>query len=290
MTTTQTHQDANRATIHRWYNEMWGKGDSSRIRDCIAPTYLRHDVTGANNVVTTDTYTTMVDATMANHTIRDLTHFCVVEGDFIGTLGRFLFGESTQWDWVQLFRTENARLAETWLTGMGGTVPEALPRPDMAWTDRTVPDPALLPTTNEKAVVQAWYERLAAGADATACLAPTIRVHDIVDADAELTPEALQERWRTLMQHDRATQLELFLIQEGDIVFATGRWRLGDDKREWNWVQAFRLQDGKIVQTWITSIGGTDSSLHHSLMLWDETVLPSGATRLGADVEGNPPG
>lgn len=269
----------NRATIEKWYNDMWGKADSSRIGECIADEYLRHDLTGANNRVTAESYAAMVDASLASCPVRHFTYFAVVEGDFIGTMGRFLIQESTQWDWVQLFRAEQARLAETWLPGMGGTLVEAFPRPDIAWTDSTVPKQALAPMTPEKAVVREWYESLAHNRDATSCLAPKIRAHDLKSTDTELTAVAMQERWRDLMQQDQVTELELFLIQEGDFVFATGKWLLGEDSREWNWVQAFRLQNGQIAEYWITSIGGTDTSIKHMLMTWGENVLPGNSNQ-----------
>ena len=271
MTATRTQ---NRVLIEKWYDEMWGKADSSRIGECIASEYLRHDLTGANNRVTAESYATMVDASLGNCPVRHFTYFAVVEGDFVGTIGRFLIQESTQWDWVQVFRAEAGRLAETWLPGMGGTLIQALPRPDIAWTDSTIPDQSLLPMTPEKTVVAQWYEQLANGQDATACLAPTIRAHDLIDTEADLSAVDLEERWRELMQQDKATELELFLIQEDDVVFATGKWLLGADRREWNWIQAFRLEGGRIAEYWITSIGGTDASIKHELMSWGEHVLP----------------
>ena len=274
-----TKQVENRATIEKWYNDMWGKADSSRIGECIADEYMRHDLTGANNLVTAESYAAMVDASLASCPVRHFTYFTVVEGDFIGTMGRFLIQESTQWDWGQLFRAERARLAETWLPGMGGTLVQAFPRPDIAWTGSTVPDQALAPMTPEKAVVRKWYESLANDRDATSCLTPMIRAHDLMSTDTELSAIAMQDRWRDLMQQDKATELELFLIQEADFVFAVGRWLLGEDRREWNWVQAFRLQGGKIIEYWITSIGGTDASIRHLLMSWGENVLPGNSKR-----------
>lgn len=275
----------NRATMQRWYNEMWGKTDSSRIKDCIAPEYLRHDVTGANNIVTVDSYAAMTKAGMEGKIVNDFTYYMVVEGEYIGTLGRYLFGDGEQWDWVQLFRLEKGRLAETWLPGMGGNETRAFPVPVNAWSGTEIPDQKLIPMTDTKRVVKNWYEHLAAGTDASECLTEAVRVHDMLDSDITLEAVDFHKRWRFLMQHETACDLKLLLIEENDIVFATGMWSLGDDKREWNWVQAFRLEDGRIAQTWITSIGGTDSFLTHSSEpLWSRDVLPVNSTRLGAMV------
>lgn len=279
------NENANRATMERWYNEMWGQTNSSKIKDCIAPEYLRHDVTGANNIVTVDSYTAMTKAGMEGKIVNDFTYVTVAEGDFIGTFARYLFGDGEQWDWVQLFRLEYNRLAETWLPGMGGTETRAFPADVNAWTGVEIPDQSQIPMTANKSIVKTWFEHLAAGKDAADCLRSTVRVHDMLDIDVELDAAAVQERWRSLMQKDTASELKLFLIEENDIVIATGMWALGDEKREWNWVQAFRLENGKIAQTWITSIGGTDGSIVQSpTHIWGPRILPENATRLGAEI------
>ena len=279
------NEEANRSTMARWYNEMWGKADSTKIKDCIAPEYLRHDVTGANNVVTAESYGAMVSAGMQGKTIHDFTYVTVVEGDFIGTLGRYLHGDNEQWDWVQLFRTNNNRLAETWLPGMGGTQTLAYPILEYAWSGSEIPAQDQLPLSKTKNVVREWFQHLAAGTDATACLCPSVRTHDMLDMDAELDAAAFQNRWRSLMQHDTASGLKLFVMEENDIAFATGMWSLGADERQWNWVQAFRLKNDQIAETWITSIGGTDVSIAHSAdPLWGHGILPANATRFGAKV------
>lgn len=282
MTTIET---ANRATMRRWYNEMWGKTDSSKIKDCIAPEYLRHDVTGANNTVTIESYTAMTKAGMDGKLVTDFTYVTLTEGGFIGTLARYCFGEGEQWDWIQLFRLENARLAETWLPGMGGTETRAYPLPVNAWTRDELPEQSQSPMSAGKAAVKAWFEHLAAGIDASQYLCPVVRSHDMLDMDTALDAPAFQNRWRSLMKNDVARDLKLFLIEENDMVMAAGMWTLGDDGREWNWVQAFRLENNKIVQSWITSIGGTDGSImHSSAPKWSRDVLPQNATRFGANV------
>lgn len=279
------HENANRATMERWYNEMWGKTDSSKIKDFVAPEYLRHDVTGANNIVTVESYTAMTKAGMDGKVVNDFTYVTIVEGDFIGTFARYAFGDGEQWDWVQLFRLENGRLLETWLPGMGGTETRGYPKPEDTWLENTVPDQNRSTMSAAKNTIRAWFEHLAAGTDATDYLCQSVRSHDMNKSDIELDASAFQSRWRSLMQNDTASGLKLFVIEEHDLAIATGMWTLGEDKREWNWVQAFRLKDGKIAQSWITSIGGTDASIVQSPEIrWERSVLPENATRFGVKV------
>ena len=52
------------------------------------------------------------------------------------------------------------------------------------------------------------------------------------------------------------------LVAEGDRVCAVGSWRLrglpGDespDGKQWDWVQLFRAENGRLVETWLSGIG-----------------------------------
>ena len=286
------------AILERWYNEMWGRPDPSILPELVAETYLRHDVTGANNRVTPAEYQAMVTHAVGHEDVRDFSYFLVADGDFVAALGRYVLKEGRQWDWVQLFRVGPNGLSETWLPGMGGYEPLAVPNPDFAWTKGTIPGPhhdETDPTKQEgsdwyerritKQVVSHWYERLMTGSEVTSLLAPEVRWHDMIEADAVLSGQDLQKRMRDLMQNDQATDLDLHLVQSGDFVVATGMWQLGKDQREWNWVQAFRIENGLIAESWLTSIGGTDTSIKHLPQTrWTIDVMPAESTRFGSEV------
>lgn len=275
----------NRATLTRWYDEMWGRCDPGPLPELVADTYLRHDITGANNRVTAKQYQAIVTMGVGGERVMDFAYMIWVEGDFAATLGRYVLKAERQWDWVQLFRLEDGRLAETWLPGMGGNEPLGVPRTDNAWTDNTIPEQACGVKTTSKHLVQSWYESLAEGSDAKACLAPSVRWHDMLDADIYLDAGKLQERMRLLMQDDKASDLQLFLMENNGFVVATGMWKLGEDHRSWNWVQLFRIDNNQIAEGWITTIGGTDSSIAHTPQLpWRFNVMPEGATRFGESV------
>lgn len=274
-------EQANRATLTKWYDQVWGKADSSLAASCIGPQYLRHDITGANNLLTAEEYKAIIELGVGHLVVTDFTYLIITEGDYVGTLGRYLLKENVQWDWVQLFRLENARLVETWLPGMGGTEDYCFGKPENAWLGTEVPNQDALPMTPNKVVIKSWYDHLANGTDGRDCLAQHVRTHDIIDADTTVDAPSFYERFHDLMQRDPASDVKLFLMQQEDIVLATGMWTLGDDKRQWNWVQAFRLENEKIVQAWLPAIGGTDASLVHSHdVLWADGVLPSNSTRI----------
>ena len=283
-------EEKNRAIMMRWYDAMWGGCDSSEIVNCMAPQYRRHSLLGADDIVDKEIYSARVDSVAAGEEVNDFAYLTIVEGDFVATLGCYIFGsgdKSDQWDWVQLFRMENHRLAETWLVGMGASkLKQAIPSPANAWNATFIPGQHAVGMSDTKYVVKQWYEHLAAGTDGAACLQPDLSAHDMRETAAKLSAAEFQARWRDYMQQDKATDMHLFLIEENDMVVATGLWRLGDDRREWNWVQGFRMQDGLIAESWITSIGGTDTSIAHSPQIkWDASVLPANSVRFGTDVD-----
>jgi predicted SnoaL-like aldol condensation-catalyzing enzyme len=42
----------------------------------------------------------------------------MAEGDYVTSIGTWKINGQMQWDWVQTFRVEDGKLAETWLPAM----------------------------------------------------------------------------------------------------------------------------------------------------------------------------
>lgn len=272
----------NLARLESWYQNMWGKCNPLLVRAHAADTYLRHDPSGPATKLTGDQYGQICAMVMQDKSTADFQFFFVTEGDFVAALGRLIFTDGAQWDWVQLFRLDDARLAETWLPAMGVAEPIGYPKPENAWEDDAIPDQNQSDFGPKKLLIKNWYEDLANGKDVTKHLAPSVRWHDMQSADITLTPDALQKRLRSLMQGDTASQLKLHVIAEGDYVVATGLWSLGTDERQWNWVQAFQIENGVIARSWINAIGGTDASIEYGPdSAWTLNVLPQDCTRIG---------
>lgn len=271
--------------LQSWYHNMWGACNPHLVPEHAADFYLRHDPSGPATRLSNLQYRDICVIAMEGRKTTDFQFFFIGEGDFVAALGRLIFSDGEQWDWVQLFRLEDARLAETWLPAMGVDVPIGYPRPENAWDDAAIPEQDDSDFDSHKQRVKSWYEDLAAGKDITRHLAPAVRWSDMQDADITLTPEELQARLKQHMQGDTAEGMKLHLIGEGDYVVATGLWSLGDDKRRWNWVQAFHLEDGLIARFWGNAIGGTDASIAYGPnSLWSQDVLPADCTRIGESV------
>ena len=115
-----------KALLRRWYDEMWGQAQPDLIPELAGPRYTRHEM-GGTRIVSADEYRDQTAGLMTQLSFLDLRYGLVAEDDkvcAVGTwrvqpLGEGAQGEARQWDWVQLFRAEDGRLVETWLSGIG---------------------------------------------------------------------------------------------------------------------------------------------------------------------------
>src|SRR6476620_1990057 len=94
--------EQNRATLQRWYNEMWGKCNNALIPDIAAAHYLRHDITGANNLMTSEQYRDLVGLGLGGESVKEFEYYLVAEADYVASLGRYVLNSGRQWDWVQM--------------------------------------------------------------------------------------------------------------------------------------------------------------------------------------------
>jgi predicted SnoaL-like aldol condensation-catalyzing enzyme len=274
-----TNVEKNRATLQRWYNEMWGKCNNALIPQIAAPKYLRHDVTGANNLMTSEQYRDLVGLGLHGESMKEFQYFLVAEGDYVASLGRYVLNSGRQWDWVQMFRLENAAMVETWLPGMGGTDPFGYPQPHNVWKGGEMPS-ASLPMTDKKRVVQRWFEEVWVKGDTQKVpelLAENFRIHDHNCANRSVDAVVYQSELREkLAALGKIHNMQLFIVEEGDMVVAIVSWKMVHG-HQWDFVQAFRLEGLRLAETWLPAIGGNDTSLvHNASTAWDKGVVPVG--------------
>ena len=118
--------DETKDLLHRWYGEMWGQGQVDLILELAGPIYTRHEM-GGTRTVTAEEYRDQTAKFLSHISIKDLHYGLVAEGDKVCAIGRWCVmglpddepGKGKQWDWVQLFRAQEGRLVETWLSGIG---------------------------------------------------------------------------------------------------------------------------------------------------------------------------
>lgn len=103
----------------RW-EEVWHEGRYELIPGCVGPEYIRHDEAG-DRTVTAQAYATEIAQARE---ARPDTRFVVYDHSFAADRAWFRFtltwtdpttGDSCTRAGMQLYRTEDARLVETWL-------------------------------------------------------------------------------------------------------------------------------------------------------------------------------
>ncbi len=120
-----------------------------------------------------------------------------------------------------------------------------------------------------KAVLRRWYDDMwsQTNFDLIPELAgPTYTRHDPMGRRT-VTAEEYRDECQANFGDARFSAMTYWLMAEGDHVTAIGTWVYNDEQR-WSWVQTFRIEDGRIVETWLASIGFGDA--------WDPADIPTG--------------
>lgn len=275
-----SNTETSRKVLERWYDEMWAECNHTLVPEITRPMYIRHDITGANNEMKSEDYSALIALGTDGETVADFSYYLIAEENYVGAIGRLVFESKRQWDWVQLFRVEDSRLAETWLPGMGGNDPFGFPQEWTHWQGTEIPQALKsdsLIETAQKKMIREYYETVwLAGATEKLgqYFASELRMHDTTAAMRDLSLAEYQEEIKQQVSRTQPRDMQLFMVEESDYVIATASWKIAGDK-QWDLTQAFRFENKKIVETWIPSIGGTDDSLNlgeHSI--WPIEVMP----------------
>ena len=109
-------------------------------------------------------------------------------------------------------------------------------------------------TEATKALLHRWYDEMwmQNNADLLPELVGPIYTRHEFGATRQVTPEEYKEQVRGLQSSMTLTDMHYRLIGEDDHVVAIGAWLV--DGEQWSWVQAFRAENGKLVETWLSGI------------------------------------
>jgi len=124
-------ESATRNLFDRW-ERVWHEGKYNLVAGCLAQVYIRHDESGTRRV-TAEEYAAEI---AAGRRERPNTRFIVYHHEIAGDRAWFRFtltrtdasdGETRTRAGMQLYRIEEGRLAETWLTllKVGSAWPDA---------------------------------------------------------------------------------------------------------------------------------------------------------------------
>jgi hypothetical protein len=112
-----------------------------------------------------------------------------------------------------------------------------------------------MPTKDSKAVMRRWYDEM--WSQKNTDLIPELAGPNYVRHEAGGTRTVSAEEYRAQTAAISAdweiTDMRYSLISEGDRVVAIGSWKVNGNQMDW--VQAFRVEKGKLVETWLSGIG-----------------------------------
>lgn len=106
-----------RSVVQRWYHDMWHQQRWELVPELVGTTYTRHESNGTSHVSAED-YQELVRSFCASVTITDQRCELIADGDRVAVIGSWKI-DGDQWDWVQVFRVEEGRIVETWVSGIG---------------------------------------------------------------------------------------------------------------------------------------------------------------------------
>ena len=108
-----------------------------------------------------------------------------------------------------------------------------------------------------KAVLSRWYDEM--WSQKRFDLVPEIAGPRYTRHEANGTRQVTAEEYRDALAGNLSEavveDLRYRLIAEDDRVVAIGTWKI--DGQQWDWVQAFRVEGGKLVETWLSGINFT---------------------------------
>ena len=114
-----------------------------------------------------------------------------------------------------------------------------------------------------KALLHRWYGEMWSQGKAELIpelAGPTYTRHEM-SGTRTVTADEYRDQTAAFMNQITVCDLEYSLIAEGDKVCAIGSWRLvglpddtSGEGKQWDWVQLFRAEHGKLVETWLSGI------------------------------------
>lgn len=110
-------------------------------------------------------------------------------------------------------------------------------------------------TEASKAALNRWYDDMWFQKNfdlVPDCVGPSYTRHE-AGGTRTITAEDYRDFLKTAMVDAVIADGRYRLIAEDDHVVAIGSWTFNGE--QWDWVQAFRVENGKLVETWLSGIG-----------------------------------
>lgn len=231
----------NSEIVQRWF-EMYRSKDFSDIDQIMSPSYTRHHAFGTN-IVSSKEHAEVSAGRARETNLLDFDYFD--EGDKVCAIWSFE-NESGGGSCVQIYRVADERLVETWYSAVVDKV--------WQWDTAITGDTDV--AANKK-VFERWYEEVYAQRKPELIpeIAGPMFLRHEAEGDFEVTAEEHRERLRPYLESSTGPLEQDYVYIAGkDKVAVIGNTEvhgLGDR----NWVQAWRVSDGKLVESWWAGLG-----------------------------------
>ena len=255
-------EDKGKAILHRWYDEVYNQKDLSLMPELAGPEFIRHESEG--------TWITSIEEHMkrvkgmfkSGETTKGSRNYAIIaEKDKVAALGTGYSPKGeVEYYWVQVFRLENGKLVETWFPGYVRRVDcGEIPQTNYAANEEGRVSTSI--REENKAVIRRWWDEMYAEHRFEALMSqlagPEYIRHELTGTWTATIEEHL-ERIKQLYKSDEIVQkprISYELIAEGDKVAGYGTmrgYRAGGQTGNYvySFVQLFRLEGQKIVETW----------------------------------------
>jgi predicted SnoaL-like aldol condensation-catalyzing enzyme len=105
---------------------------------------------------------------------------------------------------------------------------------------------------SNKALLRRWYDEMWRHCRfelIPELAGPSYTRHDVVGLRT-VTAEEYRDQLLATSKDWKVSDFSYFLMAEGDYVTSIGTWKI-NDAMQWDWVQTFRIENGKLVETWL---------------------------------------
>ena len=112
---------------------------------------------------------------------------------------------------------------------------------------------------DNKALMRRWYDEMWEPCNFALIpelAGPNYTRHDLMGTRT-VTAEEYRDQLTAFGAEWKITDFNYFLMAEKNFVTSIGSWII-DGKQQWDWVQTFRVEGGKLVETWLPAMGGND--------------------------------
>ncbi len=118
---------------------------------------------------------------------------------------------------------------------------------------------------NNKSLMRRWYDEMwtPCNFDLIPELAgPNYTRHDMMGTRT-VTGEEYRDSLKGFASDWTISNFHYFLMSEANFITSIGSWTVQNidgqgGSGQWDWVQIFRIEDGRLVETWLPAMGGND--------------------------------